>query len=146
MLLQALLVAGAAAQVDSRLRGSVGLLDGMGAVAAGAHWRPRIAGGQRLPVHAVSKASDDPLVAPKVAVKFAKGNEKFVILGGVMGDTVLDPKGVSSLASLPSLDEIRGTLIGLIQAPAAKIARVVKAPAGQLARVFAAYGKTGEAA
>ena len=90
--------------------------------------------------------SDDPLVAPKVAVKFAKGNEKFVILGGVMGDTVLDPKGVSSLASLPSLDEIRGKLIGLIQAPAAKIARVVKAPAGQLARVFAAYGKTGEAA
>jgi large subunit ribosomal protein L10 len=85
-------------------------------------------------------------VAPKVAVKFAKGNEKFVILGGVMGDTVLDPKGVSSLASLPSLDEIRGTLIGLIQAPAAKIARVVNAPAGQLARVFAAYGKTGEAA
>jgi large subunit ribosomal protein L10 len=59
---------------------------------------------------------------------------------------MLDPKGVSSLASLPSLDEIRGKLIGLIQAPAAKIARVVNAPAGQLARVFAAYGKTGEAA
>ena len=84
--------------------------------------------------------SDDPVTAPKVAVKFAKGNDKFVILGGSMGATVLDAKAVSSLADLPSLDELRGTLIGLIQAPATKIARTVKEPAGQLARVFAAYG------
>jgi large subunit ribosomal protein L10 len=84
--------------------------------------------------------SDDPITAPKVAVKFAKGNEKFVILGGAMGATLLDAKAVSSLADLPSLDELRGTLIGLIQAPATKIARTVKEPAGQLARVFAAYG------
>ena len=90
--------------------------------------------------------SADPVAAPKIAVKFAKANEKFVILGGAMGATVLDAKGVSSLASLPSLDELRGKLIGLIQAPASKIARVLNEPGGQLARVFAAYGKTGEAA
>jgi large subunit ribosomal protein L10 len=90
--------------------------------------------------------SDDPVAAPKVAVKFAKGNEKFVILGGAMGPTVLDAKGVGSLASLPSLDELRGKLIGLIQAPASKLARTLNAPGGQLARVFAAYGKTETAA
>jgi large subunit ribosomal protein L10 len=84
--------------------------------------------------------SDDPVAAPKVAVKFAKDNENFVILGGTMGATVLDINGVSALADLPSLDELRGTLIGLIQAPATKIARTVKEPASQLARVFAAYG------
>jgi large subunit ribosomal protein L10 len=84
--------------------------------------------------------SDDPVAAPKVAVKFAKGNDKFVILGGAMGPTVLDAKGVSSLAELPSLDELRGKLVGLLQAPAGKIARTVNAPAAQLARVFGAYG------
>jgi large subunit ribosomal protein L10 len=84
--------------------------------------------------------SDDPVTAPKVAVKFAKGNEKFVILGGTMGATVLDAKAVGSLADLPSLDELRGKLIGLIQAPASKIARTLNEPGAQLARVFAAYG------
>ncbi len=84
--------------------------------------------------------SDDPVAAPKVLVKFAKAKDKLVILGGTMGTTVLDAKAVSSLADLPSLDELRGTLIGLLQAPATKIARTVKEPAGQLARVFAAYG------
>jgi large subunit ribosomal protein L10 len=90
--------------------------------------------------------SEDPVAAPKVAVKFAKTNDKFVILGGAMGATVLNPEGVSSLANLPSLDELRSKLLGLIQAPASKIARVLNGPGGQLARVFAAYGKTGEAA
>jgi large subunit ribosomal protein L10 len=90
--------------------------------------------------------SDDPVAAPKIAVKFAKDNEKFLILGGVMGSTVLDPTGVSALASLPSLDELRGKLIGLIQAPASKIARVVNAPAGQLARVVGAYAQKDKAA
>jgi large subunit ribosomal protein L10 len=90
--------------------------------------------------------SEDPVAAPKVAVKFAKTNDKFVILGGAMGTTVLNPEGVSSLANLPSLDELRSKLLGLIQAPASKIARVLNEPGGQLARVFAAYGKTGEAA
>ena len=84
--------------------------------------------------------SDDPMAAPKAAVKFAKGNENFVILGGTMGTTLLDPKAVSSLAELPSLDELRSTLIGLIQAPATKIARTVNEPAAQLARVFGVYG------
>ena len=72
--------------------------------------------------------SADPAAAPKVAVKFAKANEKFVILGGAMGATVLDVKGVNSLADLPSLDELRGKLIGLIQAPASKIARTLNEP------------------
>jgi large subunit ribosomal protein L10 len=85
--------------------------------------------------------SADPVAAPKIAVKFAKANEKFVILGGAMGSTVLDAKGVSSLADLPSLDELRGKLIGLLQAPASKIARTLNEPGAQLARVFGAYGK-----
>lgn len=84
--------------------------------------------------------SADPIAAPKVAVKFAKANEKFVILGGAMGTTVLDAKGVNTLADLPSLDELRSTLIGLIQAPATKIARTLSEPGAQLARVFGAYG------
>lgn len=84
--------------------------------------------------------SADPIAAPKIAVKFARANEKFVILGGAMGTTVLDAKGVNSLADLPSLDELRGKLIGLLQAPASKIARTLNEPGAQLARVFGAYG------
>jgi large subunit ribosomal protein L10 len=84
--------------------------------------------------------SADPVVAPKVAVKFAKANDKLVILGGAMGPTVLDAKGVNALADLPSLDELRGKLIGLVQAPASKIARTLNEPGAQLARVFGAYG------
>ena len=79
--------------------------------------------------------SADPIAAPKIAVKFAKANEKFVILGGAMGTTVLDAKGVNSLADLPSLDELSGKLIGLLQAPASKIARTLNEPGAQLARV-----------
>ncbi len=90
--------------------------------------------------------SDDPVAAPKIAVNFAKDNENLVILGGAMGATMLDSAGVKSLASLPSLDELRGMLIGLIQAPASKIARVLNEPAGQLARVVAAKAEQGEAA
>lgn len=90
--------------------------------------------------------SDDPVAAPKAAVNFAKENEKLVILGGTMGTTALDLNGVKSLASLPSLDELRGKLVGLVQAPAGKIARVVNAPAGKLARVLAAKAAEGEAA
>lgn len=90
--------------------------------------------------------SDDPVAAPKVAVEFAKENENLVILGGTMGETVLDPSGVKSLASLPSLDQLRGKLVGLIQAPAGKVAQVVNAPAAKLARVFSAQGQQDEAA
>ena len=81
----------------------------------------------------------DPVSAAKVATDYAKGNDKFVVMGAVMGATVLDAKGVGALATLPSLDQIRGQLIGLIQAPATKVAGVIAAPAGQLARVFNAY-------
>jgi len=87
--------------------------------------------------------SGDPVAAPKVAVDFAKTNESFVILGGAMGKTSLDPNGVKALASLPSLDELRATLVGLIQAPATKIAQVINAPAAQLARVVQAYATKG---
>jgi len=90
--------------------------------------------------------SDDPVAAPKIVAKFAKGNEKLVILGGVMGSTVLDTAAVRELASLPSLDELRGKLIGLISAPATRVARVLQEPAGQLARVFKAYSSKSEAA
>jgi large subunit ribosomal protein L10 len=90
--------------------------------------------------------SSDPVAAPKVVADFAKTNDKLVILGGAMGKTNLDPNGVKALATLPSLDELRGKLVGLIQAPATKIATVVSAPAAQLARVFGAYAKKDEAA
>jgi large subunit ribosomal protein L10 len=81
----------------------------------------------------------DPVAAPKVASEFAKSNEKFVVLGGALGKTVMDAKAVKALAELPSLDQLRGKLIGLLQAPATKIAGVLQAPAGQLARVVNAY-------
>lgn len=84
--------------------------------------------------------SSDPVAAAKVAVEFAKTNDKLEIVGGAMGDTVLDVAGIKALAALPSLDELRGTIIGLIQAPASKIARTVAEPGAQLARIFAAYG------
>ena len=90
--------------------------------------------------------SSDPVAAPKVAVDFAKGNDKFVILGGAMGRTSLNMDGVKALATLPSLDELRAKLVGLIQAPATKVAQVVNAPAAKLARVFGAYAKRDEAA
>ena len=83
--------------------------------------------------------SDDPVAAPKVAVAFAKDNEKFVILGGAMGPTSLDLNGVKSLATLPSLDELRAKIVGLVQAPATKLAQLANAPAAKLARVFGAY-------
>jgi large subunit ribosomal protein L10 len=83
--------------------------------------------------------SIDPVAAAKVAVDFAKTNDKFEIVGGAMGNTVLDVNGIQALAALPSLDELRATLVGLIQAPASKIARTVAEPGAQLARIFGAY-------
>jgi large subunit ribosomal protein L10 len=90
--------------------------------------------------------SSDPVAAPRIAANFAKGNENLVILGGVMGETTLDADGVKNLASLPSLDELRGKLVGLLNAPATKVAGVLQAPAGQLARVMGAKAAKGEAA
>ena len=81
----------------------------------------------------------DPVSAAKVATQYAKDNEKFTVVGGLMGQQVLDVKGISALATLPSLDQLRGKIIGLLQAPATKVAGVLQAPAGQLARVIGAY-------
>lgn len=83
--------------------------------------------------------SDDPVAAPKAIARFAKDNENLIILGGMMGDLVLDVDGVKELASLPSLDELRGKLVCLLNTPATRIAGVLQAPAGQLARVLGAY-------
>ena len=82
--------------------------------------------------------SKDPIAAAKVAVDYAKGNDKLVILGGAMGTQVLDASGVKALAELPSLDELRAKLIGLLNAPATKIARTIKEPSAKLARVISA--------
>lgn len=90
--------------------------------------------------------SEDPVAAAKVVVDFSKANEKLVILGGAMGATSLDVDGVKALASLPSLDELRAKIVGMINTPASRIAQVVNAPAGQLARVMAAYAAKDEAA
>jgi large subunit ribosomal protein L10 len=89
--------------------------------------------------------SGDPVAAPKVVSDFAKANGHLIILGGALGSTMLDPAGIKALAALPSLDELRATLIGLIQAPATKIAQVVTAPAAKVARVVQAYASTAEA-
>ena len=83
--------------------------------------------------------AEDPVAAPKTASDFAKKNDKLVILGGAMGATAQDASGVQSLASLPSLDELRGKLVGMINTPATRIAAVTSAPAGQIARVIGAY-------
>ena len=84
--------------------------------------------------------SKDPVAAAKAIAAFAKTNEKLTIVGGALGENTLDVAGVQALASLPSLDALRATIIGLLQAPATKVAMVLQAPAGQVARVFGAYG------
>jgi large subunit ribosomal protein L10 len=83
--------------------------------------------------------SKDPVAAAKVATAFAKDNEKFVILGGSLGGQLLSVDGVKALATLPSIDALRGKLLGLIVAPATRIAGILQAPGGQLARVISAY-------
>jgi large subunit ribosomal protein L10 len=90
-------------------------------------------------------SSIDPVAAAKIVVEFAKTNDRLEIVGGAMGSTVLDVDGVKALATMPSLDELRAKIVGLVQAPATKIVQIVQAPAGQLARVFGAYA-TKEAA
>lgn len=88
--------------------------------------------------------AEDPVTAPKIASEFAKGNDKLVLLGGALGSTVLDKNGVKALAELPSLDELRAKLVGMIQTPATRIAAITAAPAGQVARVIGAYAAQGE--
>ena len=88
----------------------------------------------------------DPVAVAKTAVEFAKTNEKFVVVGGSLGAQKLDANGIKALSELPSLDTLRAGLLGLLAAPATKVAGVLQAPAGQLARVFGAYAKKDEAA
>ena len=83
--------------------------------------------------------SIDPVAAAKAVVDFAKTNDRLEIVGGSMGSQVLDEAGIKALASMPSLDELRAKLIGLVQAPATKLAQLSTAPAAKLARVFGAY-------
>ena len=90
--------------------------------------------------------SADPVAAARVAVNYSKENDKLVVIGGAMGDTLLDENAVKALASLPSLDELRGMLVGMLNTPATRVAGVLQAPAGQLARVLGAYANQGEAA
>lgn len=90
--------------------------------------------------------SVDPVAAAKVTVDFAKTTDKLVVIGGALGERVLDENEVKALASMPSLDELRGKIVGLVQAPAQRLAMIVQAPAGQLARVVGAYAKKDEAA
>ena len=88
----------------------------------------------------------DPVAAPRVAAAFAKGNEKFVVLGGALGKTILDAAAVKALAELPSLDQLRAKLVGMIQTPATRIAGILAAPGSQLARVINAYATKDKAA
>lgn len=90
--------------------------------------------------------SDDPVAAAKASVEFAKENDKLIVLGGALGEEMLDASGVKALASLPSLDELRGKLVGLLVSPATKVAQVLQAPGGQVARVIGAYSAQGEEA
>jgi large subunit ribosomal protein L10 len=90
--------------------------------------------------------ANDPVSAPKVASDFAKANEKFVVLGGALGKTLMDAAAVKALAELPSLDQLRAKLIGMIQTPGTRIASVLQAPGGQLARVLNAYATKDKAA
>ena len=85
--------------------------------------------------------SDDPVAAAKITVEFAKKNDKLKVVAAAMGDQLLDEAQTKALASLPSLDELRARIVGLLVAPATKIACVLQAPAGQLARVMSARGK-----
>jgi large subunit ribosomal protein L10 len=88
--------------------------------------------------------SMDPVAVAKTAVEFAKTNEKFVLVGGALGTQTLDADGLKALAALPSLNELRARLVGMISTPATRIAGVLQAPAGQLARVFGAFAKKDE--
>lgn len=87
--------------------------------------------------------SKDPVAAAKIAAGFAKDNEKFIIVGGALGDKVLDKSAVEALSQLPSLDALRGKLVGLLQAPAQRLATLAQAPAAQVARVISAYASKG---
>ncbi|MEM9629525.1 MAG: 50S ribosomal protein L10 [Pseudomonadota bacterium] len=87
--------------------------------------------------------SEDPVAAPKAVVDFAKKNDKLVVIGGGLDGNLLTADEVKALASLPSLDELRAKIIGMINTPAQRIASVLQAPAGQVARVLSAHAEQG---
>jgi large subunit ribosomal protein L10 len=87
--------------------------------------------------------SDDPVAAAKVAVNYAKENDKLIVIGGALDEETLDVNGVKAMATLPSLDELRGKIIGMLNTPATKVAGVLQAPAGQVARVISAHAEQG---
>ena len=86
--------------------------------------------------------SEDPVAAAKVAVEFSKKNEKLIVIGGALGEQALGVDDVKALATLPSLDELRAKIVGMINTPATRIAGVMQAPAGQVARVISAYSQS----
>ena len=86
--------------------------------------------------------SDDPVAAARVAVNFAEKNDELDIVGGGLGEQVLDASAITQLAKLPSLDELRGKIVGMLQTPATRVAGIMQAPGGQLARVIGAYANT----
>jgi large subunit ribosomal protein L10 len=90
--------------------------------------------------------AEDPVAAPKIAAAFAEKNQKFVILGGAMGSTALDANGVKALATMPSLDELRAKLAGLVKQPAQNIASILVQPGAGIARVLKAHAEKSEAA
>jgi len=90
--------------------------------------------------------SNDPVAAAKVSVEFSKQNEKLIVLGGGSGSEMLDAEGIKALAALPSLDQLRGKIVGLLQAPATKVVQVMQAPSAQVTRILSAYSRESESA
>ncbi len=85
--------------------------------------------------------SEDPVIAAKIVVEFANTNDKLKIIGGIVNQQVLDINGVKLIAKLPSLNELRSKIVGVLQAPASKMVGVLQAPSVQLARVISAYSQ-----
>jgi large subunit ribosomal protein L10 len=90
--------------------------------------------------------AQDPMTAPKIASAFADKNQKFEVLGGAMGKTGLDVNSVKALATMPSLDQLRATIAGMLKQPGTRIASILQAPGGQVARVLSAYAEKSNAA
>ena len=88
----------------------------------------------------IAMSFGDPVALAKTLVDYAEDNEAFELRGAVLDGEVLDEKAIAKLATLPSLDELRGKIVGLLQAPASKLARLLSEPGAQVARVLAAQG------
>ena len=94
----------------------------------------------------IAMSFGDPVALAKALVDYSKENESFEIRSAVLDGSVLDVAEISKLATLPSLDELRGKIVGLLQAPASKLARLLNEPGGQIARVVAAKSEAGDGA